>query len=790
VNKIYSGFKKYSKIQIYFKLINNPDMRYLSVLLLLVTIPVSAQVYHPFQSSQLTGEEDLSEMMVNGMHRFLDQENIKAYHLRRDFWRADFSGDESYTRSVDVNRKHFAGITGVVDKRVPVVNMEVIAGNLNEPAIAQAKSFRIFNVRWNVFDNIHGEGLLLQPSGKIRFRIVVVPDADQTPEALCGISESGMQYARKLAGNGCQVIIPTIINRSSDLSGNPRLKISTNQPHREWIYRQAFTFGRHVIGYEIQKTLAAIDWFDQQNKHNPLPVGIAGWGEGGLIAFYSAAIDTRINAALVSGYFSRREDLWREPVYRNISRLLSEFGDAEIASLIIPRKLIIEYSDHPEIKISQKQGLRQIAAPGFIKTPDFTEVKSEYERAGDLAGIYRRSLSFIHDNGKTVTPFCDSSMIKFLASMDHSYVKLVKSGFLPARITEGEDPNERHHRQVKELEKHLQDLIETSRLTRNDFLWNKNKPSDASSWQTAMKSYREYFHEIIIGRIKGDFTNPIARSRQIIQDKDFVCHEIVLDILPEISLWGYMLLPNDMKPGEKRPVLVVQHGLGGVPSEMLDWKNGYYHGIARKLVSMGYVVFASHFPWRQAETYRSLQRKANPVGLSVFSFILLHHESLLRWLNSQEWVDASKIGFYGLSWGGKVAMRVPAILEGYSLSICSGDFNEWIWKNSSTGWPGTYMYAPEYEMFDYNLGMTFSHAEMAALIAPRAFMVERGHDDGVGIDEMVAFEYSKVKRLYDKLNIPGMTEIEYFNGGHEMYANQTLRFIERHFGLPSAKRNK
>ena len=36
--------------------------------------------------------------------------------------------------------------------------------------------------------------------------------------------------------------------------------------------------------------------------------------------------------------------MWDEPVYRNVWALLTEFGDAEIASLIAPRALIIEHS--------------------------------------------------------------------------------------------------------------------------------------------------------------------------------------------------------------------------------------------------------------------------------------------------------------------------------------------------------------------------------------------------------------------------------------------------------------
>jgi len=204
-------------------------------------------------------------------------------------------------------------------------------------------------------------------------------------------------------------------------------------------------------------------------------------------------------------------------------------------------------------------------------------------------------------------------------------------------------------------------------------------------------------------------------------------------------------------------------------------------------VERGYIVFAPHFPWREGDNYREIQRKANPLGLSVFSIILNQHQRLLDWLTSQPWVDPARIGLYGLSWGGKVAIRVPALLDRYSLAISSGDFNEWIWKNATTDWQNSYMFVPEYEMFDFNLGRTFNYGEMAALIAPRAFMIERGHEDGVGIDEWIAFEYAKVKRLYDQLKIPEMTRIEYFNGHHEINAKGTLEFIQQHFHWPLLK---
>ena len=56
---------------------------------------------------------------------------------------------------------------------------------------------------------------------------------------------------------------------------------------------------------------------------------------------------------------------------------------------------------------------------------------------------------------------------------------------------------------------------------------------------------------------------------------------------------------------------------------------------------------------------------------------------------------------------------------------------------------------------------------MAALIAPRPFMVERGHFDGVAPDETVAYEFAKVRFLYDATGAAGdRCAIEWFVGPH------------------------
>lgn len=62
-------------------------------------------------------------------------------------------------------------------------------------------------------------------------------------------------------------------------------------------------------------------------------------------------------------------------------------------------------------------------------------------------------------------------------------------------------------------------------------------------------------------------------------------------------------------------------------------------------------------------------------------------------------------------------------------------------------------------------------------------MVERGHNDGVGIDEWVAYECAKVRRVYDQLGIGNRTAIEFFDGPHTINGVRTFEFLHKHLNL-------
>src|SRR5262245_9023105 len=413
----------------------------------------------------LDWQGDLSERMMDGAHRFVERKIGESPGKRERHWKRDFSSRQAYEASVEGNRQRFRKIIGVVDSRLPV-RMERFGDDENPALVSATANFQVFQVRWPVLDGVTGEGLLIEPRTPPACYVVALPDADQSPEQLAGLAPGitpQAQFARRLAERGVGVLVPTLNDRGSRWSGHPDFG-QTNQTHREWIYRQAFVMGRHVIGYEVQKILAAVDWF--KTKSAEIKVGVAGYGEGGLLALYAAAADTRIDVALVSGYFASRQQVWSEPIYRNVWGLLDEFGDAELASLIAPRDLLVEYSEEPLVTGDK----------GDIKTRVFENVSQEFQRIDSLLrpGFQRKEL-VAGVGGRPLPAGPTLALERFAQWLGISAETVrVESQLRDSRRTF--DPADRQRRQVKELENHVQRLVRNSEHVRDRWFAFKVAP--------------------------------------------------------------------------------------------------------------------------------------------------------------------------------------------------------------------------------------------------------------------------------------------------------------------------
>ena len=729
----------------------------------------AAQAQPALETKPLTLEGDIASHLVAGVDRFLLRELSASIARREQHWSRDFTSHAAYAKSVEPNRRRLAHIIGLRDERVTFDGLTLASTTAESSLVGQTDRITIRAVSWPAFGDVTAAGLLLEPRGRDAVaNVVALPDCNQLPEQIAGLAEGlppELQYARRLAGSGCRVVVPLLVNRAEKMS-----KLS----NREFLYRSAFEMGRHLIGYEVQQSLAVVDWFSK--RWEDTPIGIIGWGEGGLIALYAAAVDTRIDAACVSGYFDSRQNIWQEPIDRNVFGLLDQFGDAELATLIAPRTLIVDAAQGPEATIPGGRG-----APARVVTPALDSVRAEVARAQTLtdglkpaAGIQMVAVDQPL-GGQALGQFMDSLKPgTVLGQAGAANILDRRNGFSAAK---------RHAEQVHKLDRHTQWVLRESPYIRKQFY--KPNTSSLAKFEASNEKYRRQFYEDAIGRFANEVLPFNARSRKSYESEKWVGHEVVLDVFQDVIAYGILILPRDLKANEQRPVVVCQHGLEGRPQDIIEGDHRAYHDFAAKLAERGFITFSPQNLYIFRDRFRTLQRKANPLKKSLFSVIIPQHQQIVDWLKTLPYVDKKRIAFYGLSYGGKTAMRVPPVVTDYCLSICSADFNEWVDKNASTRDPHSYVNTGEYEIFEWDLGSTFNYAEMAGLIAPRPFMVERGHHDGVASDETVGWEFAKVRYLYQgKLKLQGRCEIEWFDGPHTINGRGTYDFLHRYLDWP------
>lgn len=93
-------------------------------------------------------------------------------------------------------------------------------------------------------------------------------------------------------------------------------------------------------------------------------------------------------------------------------------------------------------------------------------------------------------------------------------------------------------------------------------------------------------------------------------------------------------------------MVVCQHGLNGRASSCIEKeKRVIYNQFAAKLVEQGYIVYCPQNPYIFEDDFRQLLRKANPLKLSLFSFIIEQHSRTIDWLETLPNVDPRRIAF-------------------------------------------------------------------------------------------------------------------------------------------------
>jgi dienelactone hydrolase len=613
-------------------------------------------------------------------------------------------------------------------RRMLGIEDTLIAPKPEQKPIAESGSHSVSLVSWPILSagntsatagkQVRLYGILISPKSAGKHpAVIAVPDASQSAADIAGITSNSPgtpQLAKTLAEAGFVVFSPFFTQRRS-----------FSQPwtdDRSWLFRLGYQVGRHLIGSEVQQVSSAYEFLSSHPSVDPSRIAVTGSAQGGLIAFYAAANDARLRAALVTNYLGRPEKAYDEPEDRTLWKQMLRFGDPEVAKLIAPRRLIVEdavgvasLASEMGASLKTDQAAAQIRWDRLMASDDiaqianaqFTQWQARYRNLA-MEAYAQREAAWQPDT----------------TSIDN-YKEWVKPRLDAYFDAIGRYPEPEGQIQAKSIQ-----LYDEPEFT---------------GYRLSVKVYngvQAYGILLVPKGIKAGERRPVV----------FTQH-------------GLRGIP--------------EHALGVVP----DTRNNVVYGrFGYQLARRGYIVFAPMISTQTATDRSNLARRAHLLGLTPVGIELRKFSRVLDYLSTLDFVDKERFALYGLSYGGYTAQWIAPGEPRFKVVISSGHFNDWSLKTTDLTEGTSFLFhADHFDMFNFGLLKTFNHSDLAMLCAPRAYMIELGDKDGIVMSprRFVDVELNRVEDLYRRLGIPGRGRVARFDGPHRIDGTEAYPFLDR-----------
>ncbi len=274
---------------------------------------------------------------------------------------------------------------------------------------------------------------------------------------------------------------------------------------------------------------------------------------------------------------------------------------------------------------------------------------------------------------------------------------------------------------------------------------------------------------------------------------------VVIAVEPDVRMPLYVLTPGDLRPGQRRPVILAPHGhssagkaavVGHADTPELAQtiaQHNYAYGV--QLVRAGYVVLcpdARGFGERRepvmmhdgdmlGSSCQVLNHMALPLGQTVTGMWTWDLMRLIDYAATRDDCDATQIGCAGLSGGGAQTLWLAALDERVRCAVVSGYF--YGYKDSllrlSTNCSCNYV---------PGLWQLADMGDIGALLAPRPLLVETGSADGLNGERgvlNVTEQLDITRQAYRLLGAEDRLAHSVFEGGHSWDGAAALPWLAR-----------
>ena len=163
-----------------------------------------------------------------------------------------------------------------------------------------------------------------------------------------------------------------------------------------------------------------------------------------------------------------------------------------------------------------------------------------------------------------------------------------------------------------------------------------------------------------------------------------------------------ILKPRGFDPSRKYPVILHIYGGPSAPTVKNQWQPGIFYD--NLLLREGFVVVGVD------------NRSATAISKSLENIILLKSPAPetadqlagVRWLKSQPWVDAGRVGVWGWSGGGTMTLSLMTHSKEFKAGIAGAPVTDWRYYDSK--WAEAFMKLPQDHAEEYDRASLVKHA--------------------------------------------------------------------------------